>query len=282
MNEQPVLISRGDDYLVADIHVGGPHGIILLPGWGGTRFGPQRILWQTAAALSQHGYTTARLDFRGRGDSSGDPDAATLDGMIDDALAVADWLQEKHGVQRLSLIGLCSGGNVALGTASLCDRVDHVVCWSLLPFMEHKAQATRQGTPRAMLFQQMLRKVFRLESWRKLLRGEANVKGAVNVLVKDKEGDEGEKQRKTSKRDILADLEGYRGQLHLLYGTRDPEAAGSRAFFEQWCRKHQVPVDLQTISGAPHNFYTAKWTAAVIEQTVAWLEAPAAVKGAGK
>ena len=200
------------------------------------------------------------------GDSAGDPQLADLDGMIADTMAVADWLRATHGVQRFSLVGLCSGGNVALGAASLRADVQHVVCWSLLPFMEHKAQAVRQGTPRGALLREMLHKIGRLETWRKLLRGEANVRGAVNVLVKDKEGDEEEKRRKTSARDILADLEKYPGRLHLLYGTRDPEAAGSRAYFDSWCRKHRIPVDIAAIPGAPHNFYTANWTARVVAQ----------------
>lgn len=269
--EQPVLIPRGNDYIMADIHAGSAEAVLLLPGWGGTRFGPQRILLQTAAAFAARGFTTARLDFRGRGDSSGDPAAATLDGMIEDTLAVVDWLRVEHGVARFSLIGLCSGGNVALGAASLLTSVDHIACWSLLPFMEHKTQAAHQGTPRGTFFRQMARKLFSPDAWRKLLRGEANVKGAVNVLVKDKEGDDEEKRRKTSTRDILAALESYQGRLHLLYGTRDPEAAGSRAFFEVWCKQHRIPVDIHTIPGAPHNFYTAKWTAEVIEQTVEWV-----------
>ncbi len=231
MSEQPMLIPRGSDYLVADISAGGADGVIFLPGWAGTRFGPQRILWMAADVFVARGYTTARLDFRGRGDSAGDPQQVTLDDMIEDTLAVADWLRAQHGVQRLTLCGLCSGGNVALGAASLRDDVAHVVCWSLLPFMEHKAQAARQGTPRGALLRGMLRKVCRLETWRKLLRGEANVRGAVKVLVKDKEGDAEEQRRKTSRRDILGDLEErFHCRLHLIYGTRDPEAAARAPF----------------------------------------------------
>lgn len=274
MTEQPVLIPRGSDYLVADIGAGGAEGVIFLPGWAGTRFGPQRILWTAADMFAARGYTTARLDFRGRGDSAGDPRQVTLDDMIDDTLAVADWLRAHYGVQRLTLCGLCSGGNVALGAASLRGDVAHVVCWSLLPFMEHKAQAAKQGTARGTLLRGMLQKISRVETWRKLLRGEANVRGAVQVLVKDKEGDEEEKRRKTSRRDILAELEkSFHGRLHLLYGTRDPEAAGSRAFFEAWCRKRRIPVDIETIAGAPHNFYTANWTTQVIAQTINWVAA---------
>lgn len=269
--EQPVVIPVGTDSLVADIHLGGPEAVLILPGWGGTRYGPQRILLRTAAALAERGFTTLRLDYRGRGDSTGETTAATLDAMIEDTVAAARWLDAAHQITHLHLVGLCSGGNVALGATPLLSQTDRIVCWSLLPFMEHKAAATRQGTPRGMLIRQLLRKALRPETWRKLWRGEANVRGAVNVLAKDKEGDTEERRRKTSQRDILGELRGFTGRLHLLYGSRDPEAEGSRTFFTRWCQQHRIPVETHVIEGAPHNFYTMQWTEAVITQTVDWL-----------
>jgi dienelactone hydrolase len=270
-SEQPVTISHEGETLFADVHAGGAEGVVLLPGWSGTRYGPQRILRGAAAALAARGLTTLRLDFRGRGDATGDPGAVTLDGMISDAVRAAAWLRAERGVGRVSFAGLCSGGNVALGAASLLDDVGHVVCWSLLPFMEHKTQAAKQGTPRAAMLKGLLKKAFNPDAWRKLLHGEANVKGAVQMVVKDKEGDDAEKRRKTSARDILAALERYPGRLHLLYGSRDPEAAGSEAFFTAWARRHGIPVDVRTIAGAPHNYYTAAWSADVAAQTAAWI-----------
>jgi pimeloyl-ACP methyl ester carboxylesterase len=273
MSERPVLIATEGGQLVADLGPGGPEAVVLLPGWSGTRFGPQRILWQTAQGLRAAGYTTLRLDFLGRGDSEGDATAVTLDGMIADTAVAIAWLRAHAGVSRVHLVGLCSGGNVALGAASCLPEIGHVVCWSLLPFMEHKAQAAKQGTPRRHLLRQLVKKLTSPEAWRKLLRGEANVKGAVATLAKDKEGDTEERGRKTSQRDILADLgKTWRGPLHLLYGSRDPESAGSEAFFTAWCGRQRLPVDIRTIAGAPHNFFTAAWTREVVTQTVAWLQ----------
>ncbi|MHB9132506.1 MAG: alpha/beta hydrolase family protein [Armatimonadota bacterium] len=271
MSELPVSIPHGEDLIIGDFHRGGDEAVLLLSGWGGTRYGPQRILLQTAAALAEHGLTTLRLDFRGRGDSTGNAGDATLDRMIEDALTAAAWLREEEGIVRLHLVGICSGGNVALGAASLLTNVDNVVCWSLLPFMEHKAKAAKQGTPRGALLRQYLRKALKWETWLKLFRGEANLRGAAKVMAKDKEGDSEERQRKTSSRDILADLERFTGHLYLLYGSRDPEAAGSQTFFTDWCKRHNIPATTETIPGAPHNFYTVQWTRKVVEQTAAWL-----------
>jgi pimeloyl-ACP methyl ester carboxylesterase len=228
-------------------------------------------LFSAAQALATQGHTTLRMDFRGRGDSSGSPKNVSLDGMIEDVVTAVSWLRAEHQVEHVNLVGLCSGGNVALGAASVLTMVDHVVCWSLLPFMEHKAQAAKQGTHRGQLLRQMLRKALQPENWQKLLRGEANVRGAAQAIAKDKEGDDVERQRKTSARDILRDLESFDGHLHLLYGSRDPESSGSQGFFENWCHSQHIPVDVSIIPGAPHNFYTAHWTRQVIEQTVSWL-----------
>jgi pimeloyl-ACP methyl ester carboxylesterase len=272
MSERPVVIPTADSYLVGDLAPGGAEAVVFLPGWGGTRYGPQRILPAAAEAAQASGFTTLRVDFRGRGDSPGAEDAATLDTMIADVVAAVAWLRAEQGVTAVHLVGICSGGNVALGAASQLDGVGRVICWSLLPFMEHKAQATRQGTPRGALLKKLLRKALNVDTWRRLLRGEASVGRAMQAVVKDKEGDAGERERKTSRRDILADLAGcFHGDLRLIYGTQDPEAAGSRTFFTEWCRAQRVPLTVYAVTGAPHNYYTAAWTAEVVAQTAEWL-----------
>lgn len=270
MSEQAVNIPHGDGWLAADLNVNGDHAVIFLPGWSGTRYGPQRILLQAAEACAKHSFTTLRLDYGGRGDSS-EVNEVTLDGMISNAMAAITWLREKYQVQQISLVGLCSGGNVALGVASLDENINNVICWSLLPFMEDKGKATRQGTPRKAMVAQYLRKIFTLQTWRKLFHGELNVKGAQDSLVKDKEGDQEEQQHKTSKRVIMSALAGYRGKVFLIYGSRDPEATGARSFYTTWFKQHEVEVAAHTVENAPHNFYTAEWTAEVITQTVNWL-----------
>lgn len=273
MMEFPITIPQGDEILCADLTPGGTTAVLILSGWGGTRYGPQRILLQTAQALAAQGITTLRLDFRGRGDSSGDASTVTLDSMIEDTVTAIRWLRSKQHITHLQMIGLCSGGNVALGAASwLPDEVEQVICWSLLPFMEDKLQVKQSGQRKA-LWRQLLKKAFNPQSWRKLLHGEANVRGAINVVVKEKEGDEEEKQRKTSQRDILANLTTFQGKLHLIYGSQDPEASGAQAFFTNWCQVNKIPLDVHVITDAPHNFYTAAWTKEVIAQTASWVTA---------
>ncbi len=107
MNEQPVIIPRGERLSASPTSAPAARR-----GSSSSPAGPARVLARSASsgtaadAFAARGYTTARLDFRGRGDSAGDPQQATLDGMIDDACAVADWLRATHGVQRFTLCRL--------------------------------------------------------------------------------------------------------------------------------------------------------------------------------
>lgn len=274
-NGVPLSLNSRGQTLAGTAHlVGGSlRGAVLLQGWGGTRYGPQRILVEASRSLAACGISCVRIDFRGRGDSQGDPAATTLDGMIEDALAAADWLKTEQGVQRFTFLGLCSGANVSLGAASLrLAETEAVVAWSLLPFMEHKQQVYgRKSKTKSALLRRYLRKMVTVEAWKKLLAGRANVSGAMQTLKQDKEGADEEKQRKTSQRDILADFQGFAGRCFLVYGTRDPEAADSAAFFQRWFADRHIEHEVRWITGAPHNFYTAEWTRQVIDVTVAWL-----------
>jgi hypothetical protein len=103
------------------------------------------------------------------------------------------------------------------------------------------------------------------------LRGEANVGGAMKTLAKDKEGDDSEKERKKSGRIITKELADYKGEILFLFGENDPESAGSGAFFTDWAKKNKIAHHMIKIKGAPHNFYTAAWTADVVDKTVKWI-----------
>ncbi len=271
MAETPVLILNNGKTLAADVNIFGENAVILISGWAGTRYGPQRILWRTARELADAGFSTLQLDFQGRGDSPGNPDDTTLDSMIDDVLTAISWIQEEKGIKNISLVGICSGANVAMGVASLNKTVTNIVCWSILPFMEDKTKAAKQGTPRKQILMNYFKKIIRIETWKKILKGEANVGGAMKNLTKDKEGDDSEKDRKRSRRIITKELSGYLGNILFVYGENDPEAAGSGAFFTDWAKKNKIAHQLIKINGAPHNFYTAAWTADVVNKTVTWL-----------
>jgi len=259
------------DIAVDFVKVSSDSATIFFPGWTGTRYGPQRVFVSAEKYVNEKGGSTVRFDFRGRGDSFGNAMNITLDDMIEDAEEVIKWLVENEGIQRFHLVGLCSGGNVVLGVCSLpsvSKYITKITCWSLLPYMEDKKHAKRQGTNRLSRFKALAVKAFSREGIAKLVKREANIKGALKSVAKDKEGDESEKVRKTSSRRILNDVaRNYQGPVHLIFGTKDPEADGSEYFYSDWFYRHNNKLEITRIEGAPHNFYTVHWTAELISKT---------------
>ena len=246
-------------------------GAILLHGWSSCRMGPHRILVETARHLAEQGAAALRFDHRGRGDSEGADEEADLDGMISDALAAADLLRERAGVKELAMIGICSGGNVAIGAATLRPDVSRVVAWSTLPFQPHRARSLDvKRTGHYAL--EYVKKVLRPETWRKIFTGTVNYRMIRRALFghyvrTDPEG----RNPKDSSRDIMAEFARYRGRVRFIYGGADPEASSAKEHYESFCREHGIAADYVFIEGANHNYYSLDWKRQVIERTTEWV-----------
>ncbi len=241
---------------------GGAAAVLTLHGWGGTRTGPHRLFVTLGRELAAAGRTTLRFDHAGRGASDGDAATACLDGMIADAIAAVDLLVAECGAPRVDLVGLCSGGNVALGAATrLGDRVGRVVCVSTLPFAP---QPAARGRRKALGYlKQYARKALSPRTWRRLLAGEVNVGGVGKVLGDSLREDAGDRSRKDSRRDIMAELRSLRAPVTFLYGGGDPEAPPAREHYEAFCRTHGLDATFDQIPDANHNFYAQPWANAL-------------------
>jgi len=249
-------------------------GVVFLHGWTGYRVGPHRIFVEAARRLAAAGYHSLRFDFRGRGDSEGEHEATTLDEMIEDARAARRVLAEETGVRRTYWCGLCSGGNVALGAASLDKDVSGLVLWStplFAPYKTKKQEARRRG----MFAADYARKLFRRETYAKLVRGRIHFGVILRILLGRRpaaRGTRGAREPKDSARDIMSDLRGYAGSALFIYGSRDDEAVGAPEFYEAFCREHGIPARFHTIEGANHSFYSVAWQDEVLELTRRWLD----------
>lgn len=271
--ETPLRFPSHGEVLFGTLHRAGDgrRTVVLIHGWGGPRTGPQTLLVRLARALAPEGISCFRFDCRGRGDSTGDPAATTVDDMIADTVAAMDFLAQEHGARQFRLWGLCSGGNVAIGAASLrLEAVDRIVACSLLPFMEQH-HGPRRGCHLARLLGQYARKALRPETWQRLLRGELHLKESGRLLVASPEGDAAEQERKRSQRDILGDFSRYRGDLCLIYGSRDPDYPTALAAYRTYCQEHHIPLQIGVVEGSNHNFYSVAWSEEVIARSHAWL-----------
>ena len=206
------------------------------------------------------------------GDSEGEHEATTLDQMIEDARAARRLLLEQPEVRRTYWCGLCSGGNVALGAASLDKDVDGLILWStplFAPFKTGKQEVKRRG----IFVADYARKLFRRETYAKLLRGQIRFGIISRILLGRRPAPSGTRNPKDSVRDIMRDLRGYRGRALFIYGSRDDEAVGAPEFYERYCREQGIPAAFHTIEGANHSYYSVAWQNEVIALTQAWLGA---------
>jgi alpha-beta hydrolase superfamily lysophospholipase len=83
-----------------------------------------------AGALAARGFCALRFDYRGVGDSAGDPDSTTVDACVDDACVAASELRDAGAVDQVAIIGMRLGAAVG---AHACERlpfVDRVFLWN--------------------------------------------------------------------------------------------------------------------------------------------------------
>ncbi len=87
---------------------------------------------RTARQLSDNGYASLRIDFRGSGESDGDWADTTFSGQIADALTAVDWLRSDPRVDgsSISVLGWSQGGLVAAHTAAARPDIKAAILWS--------------------------------------------------------------------------------------------------------------------------------------------------------
>lgn len=235
--------------------------LLFIPGWSGPRSGPADLLAWLARESAAAGWTAVRMDLPGRGDSSGNFADVNLDGMISAAAAVAASFRSGGP---LCLLGLCSGGNVALGASTVSRppsaTCDGVIALSALPFQPARSPAFDRRR-RWKNIKNYTSKALTPGTWGRLLKGEINlarVKQNVTASEKPAAG----RNLKDSARDIEKELLAWHGAALFVWGGGDEEAAPPRAHFERLhaagmgARQHTV---FHTIPGANHNFYAQAW-----------------------
>ena len=244
-------------------------GVVFVHGWGGYRIGPHRILVRTARALAQHGFATLRFDLRGRGDSDGNATEADLDGMIEETCSAASALRYETGCRRIELLGICSGANVAIGAATLDENIHELVLWSALPFQpDAGAQIKRRRARHHVL--RCARKAMRIETWKRLFRGEVNLNMVAQTISGDRDDASG-RNLKDSERDLMAAFAGFRGRALFITGSRDPEGMAGREIFMPFCGRHNINAEFRLIEGANHSWYEPAHADDVVRQTTDWL-----------
>jgi len=270
--EIPVSFSGSAGTVHAVLHrpaaeAGNGTAVLFLHGWSGDRTGPHRMFVKLARSLAEIGYLSLRVDFCGRGDSDGDTASASIESMVADAGRAVAFLREQPQCRQVVLLGICSGGKVAIATAALHPGTPGLILWSAEPMGHLRSTAAGRNKARYALGQ-YLRKLTKAETWRKIFTLSVNVRQVNKTLFRPemRSADEARQEDKWLDR-----FRTFSGKVLFVYGTNDPETRMASQNYRAFCERYGIPHEFQPIEGANHSFYSLAWERQVMAATTAWL-----------
>ncbi len=153
--------------LVSILHAGKREssvGIVFVVGGPQYRVGSHRQFVLMARSLAEAGYPVLRFDYRGMGDSEGEP--RSFDAIDEDLRSAVDRLcSEVPTLERVILLGLCDAASAIMIYAAKDDRVRGLIL--LNPWVR-----SEQGEAKAYLKHYYLQRLLQASFWRKVFRGE--------------------------------------------------------------------------------------------------------------
>ncbi len=227
---------------------------ITVHGWAGNRIGPQRMFVHLARKLYQKNIATLRFDLPGRGFSDPLSQKTSLDQMIDSVVAVAEYLKSEYCIEKINIVGICSGGNVALGALPLLKTIKvNAVCISTLPFQTPSTEMKlRKTTEVAKTY---LKKALSLNAWKRVIARDIDYSGINKTFTSAMTtGSKEEILLKTSARDIIKELQGDAHKIMFIYGGKDSQSEIAYSYF---CKSLGKIITV-IIADADHNFYSIR------------------------
>jgi len=237
-------------------------GVVFIHGWSGNRKGPQSILTKLARHTATLGTPTLRFDLRGRGESQGDGLNSNLISMAEDLKTSVQQLQQQTNTNKTILVGLCSGGNVAIGTLPQLTNIAGLFLLSVYPFSDGD-KFSRDLNKTLHFAKQYWQKAKQPHTWKRVFSGDIHLKQIANVLFshilhnnKKKETKNNKKQQPVQK--FLNNLQANIPTT-MIYGTADPETNAAYNYYKKYAIQNNLPINFITIQGANHNFSSQDW-----------------------
>ena len=110
-----------------------PEGILLCAPFGQEYMRSHRAYRQLALLLNKQGFPVLRFDYKGTGDSSGEPEDANIQEWLDNIATATEELKHSAQVKTVSLVGLRLGGLLA---AQFCAQnpqgIKQLVLWDTI------------------------------------------------------------------------------------------------------------------------------------------------------
>jgi exosortase A-associated hydrolase 1 len=148
---------------------------VIVVGGPQYRIGSHRYFVLLARKLCAKGYPVLRFDYRGMGDSDGEP--VGFEGCGPDIRAAVDCLaHEQPQLRGVVLWGLCDGASAAMMYAATDDRVCGII--ALNPWAR-----SDDSLARTHLRHYYIRRLFEREFWLTTMRDRARIAAALRGLV---------------------------------------------------------------------------------------------------
>jgi exosortase A-associated hydrolase 1 len=266
---QAATFACGQDWLLGVItrpEKPRPRGVLIVVGGPQYRAGSHRQFALLANDLSAQGYAVMRFDYRGMGDSTGEP--RTFEDVGDDLRAAVDhFLSQVPEVTEVAIWGLCDAASAALFYCHQDPRVSGIVL--LNPWVR-----TAQGEARAQLKHYYVRHALSAAPWVKLLRGElrlhASVLSFVRSLRRASTGGSG-----TLSERMADGLARFKGRALLITAGDDltaKEFLDAARASPHWRKLLRSPrVTQHVLPEATHTFSRRDWREQVSRWTSSWL-----------
>jgi dienelactone hydrolase len=167
----------------------GRPGVLLLNAGAIHHIGPNRLYVTLARAWAAEGHTVLRLDLSGLGDSvtrPGQPDNVVYGQQAAaDVSTAVHYLRALPDVSGVIIVGLCSGAYHGFKAAVAGDPVSAVVPINPLTFFWKKGMSLDFPAHKvAGESHRYARSALRLESWKKLARGEVDLRALSQVMAR--------------------------------------------------------------------------------------------------
>ncbi len=251
--------------------------IVFLHGWAGYRIGPHRMIVDYARKFSERGFHCVRFDFRGKGFSelNEEPDYNT---QLSDLECVLDSLKKLELPEKIILAGICSGAKIAIHYAMKgkipIDGVIELSTALLRPENQFQVELSRTKS----LFYQYCNKIFKRETWHKLINGELKSRLILKILISSAMltvqflFGKGNSLKKRNYTKSNASYSTFRGDIIAIHGEKDPETIMALQQVAALTSKYSIPLKSYIIKGANHSFYSIDWKNEIFEIIEQWLE----------
>ena len=255
-------------------------GVVIVVGGPQYRVGSHRQFVLLARALADASFPCLRFDYRGMGDSDGEP-IAFDEAHPDIEAAVATLRERMPGLSGVALVGLCDG---ATASAFAARGVGACALALINPWVRSDA-----GNAEATLRHYYTGRIASAGFWRKLASGGIDVRAALAglwrtaarvVRLRFRHGDADEGLAARMGRSLLSHA---CPTLVVLSGRDQTAAEFALAANRPGALRRaleRASVSRVEVAGADHTFSAARWRDELAALTIRWLRDRAGVDGA--